>query len=128
MIFSLKYRIALVIFVLELLMVSLVLWQTQSNSFKSIKAQIKEQHAITIFLLKDVSRFALINDDYGDLQIYFENLKNNPYAIEIAVSNHKEMIVASSNPLHIGIPTSKLPLLKNQHSHSVKLENRAVLD
>jgi hypothetical protein len=80
---SLKYRIALVIFVLEAIMVSLVLWQTQKVSLAAQSRQMAATEQVMMNMLADLSRYALITSEYGELQPYVAKLQKDPRVVNI---------------------------------------------
>ena len=94
---SLKYRIALTIFVLEVIMVSLVLWKTQTSYYDAVKNMHFEQESVFLNVLSDFSSKALTMTEYGDLQHFIDELVINKHVMEISVSNAGNRVVASTN-------------------------------
>jgi signal transduction histidine kinase len=94
---SLKYRIALTIFVLEVIMVSLVLWKTQTSYYDAVKNMHFEQENVFLNVLSDFSRKALAMAEYADLQHFIDELVMNKHVMEISVSNDDNRVVASTN-------------------------------
>ena len=62
---SLKYRIAATIFALEIVLFGSVLWMTLGHSMSSIHGQIASTESVTLQLLGDLSRSALLTDEYA---------------------------------------------------------------
>jgi signal transduction histidine kinase/ActR/RegA family two-component response regulator len=94
---SLKYRIALTIFVLEVIMVSLVLWKTQTSYYDAVKNMHFEQENVFLNVLSDFSSKALTMAEYGDLQHFINELVMNQHVMEISVSNDDNRVVASTD-------------------------------
>lgn len=99
---SLKYRIALIIFILEAVMMTVVLKQTLSQSYQTSKEQINSNQAAIINLVSGISQTALITDEYAELQPYIQHLLANTSARHILLTNSENIIVASSQPDEIG--------------------------
>jgi hypothetical protein len=57
---SLKYRIATTIFALEVIVIGTVLWITLGHSMRAVRDQIARTEAVTLQLLADLSRAALL--------------------------------------------------------------------
>jgi PAS domain S-box-containing protein len=105
---SLKYRIALTIFVLEAVMVTLVLWKTQTAAFDTIKSTIYEEERVFMNVLGDLSRKALITSEYGDLQTYFDEIINDPHFEQIVLSDFRGRVVASTDTWLLGQESPQL--------------------
>ena len=67
---SLKYRIALVIFILEALMMGVVFSVTLARSDQINLQQLEVNEGIITSLLGDLSRAALFTGDFSELQPY----------------------------------------------------------
>ena len=96
---SLKYKIALVIFLLEVIMVTMVLWDTLRHSLASTEKQIAAAEQVTLDIVSDISRVALLNEDYDRIQGYIESLPDNPGVLRARLVDERNVIVAS-NSLH----------------------------
>jgi PAS domain S-box-containing protein len=105
---SLKYRIALVIFVLEGIMMTTVLWQTLGLSLDSAEEQQKLTHDMLLELVGDLSRTALLTTEYADLQLHLEQVQKEPTVERVMVVNADNRIVASAPASAIGKPFPKL--------------------
>lgn len=71
---SLKYRIALVIFLLEIVMVAMILQQTLTVSMENSRRQEVGKEKATLNLLSTLSRVALLIEEYGELQSYMDQV------------------------------------------------------
>ena len=61
---SLKYRIAITIFLLEAVMLSAVLWQTLSHAVDNSRRQVAITERNAVQLAGEISRIALFTDEY----------------------------------------------------------------
>ena len=99
---SLKYRIAVTIFVLEAVMVGVVLWQTTSLSIQAALEQQVVHEEVTLNPLADMSRLALMTDEFADVQTYFERIADNKDVIHIMLSDRRDRVVASTKLEDVG--------------------------
>ena len=105
---SLKYRIALVIFLLEAIMVSMVLWQTLSISSRSAHELHVANENVLLDLIQEVASTALLTEEYTDLQLYLAKLVQQPTVERILVSDISQRVIASSQPADIGKPEPEM--------------------
>jgi PAS domain S-box-containing protein len=107
---SLKYRIAIVIFLLEAVMMSVVLWQTLALS----RSAAVEFHAATedvlLGLMQEIATGALLTEEYSDLQLYVAKASLQPSVRRIFVADTHGKVVAASNATAIG---SLMPVMEN---------------
>ena len=62
---SLKYRIAMTICALQVVLIGVVLWMTLSHSMEGMRQQITDSELVT---LRDLSRNALLTEEFAKLQ------------------------------------------------------------
>ncbi len=105
---SLKYRIAATIFVLEAAMMALVLWQTLSLSFDAIRGQQAAHEEVTLNPLTNMTRVALMTEEYADLQPYIEDIPKDKGVVYVLLGNADKIVVASSNTADVGRPLPPL--------------------
>lgn len=105
---SLKYRIAIAIFLMESVMVGVMLWTTLSNSFHASDSKQKAHDEAVIRPLMELGRIALLNDEYSDLQTYISFVPKTDGALHVILTNADNTIVASSDIFELGKPQSKL--------------------
>jgi methyl-accepting chemotaxis protein len=105
---SLKYRIAATIFALEVLVIGTVLWITLGHSMRTVREQIARTEGVTLQLLADLSRAALLTDEFTDLQTFIEGATRDPRVITIVVSSAEGHVVAGTEPELIGGPFPEL--------------------
>jgi len=110
---SLKYRIALVIFLLEAIMMTAVLWNTTDEALDAANKHQQANHKVILTLLSELSRTALLTEEYSDLQLYFEQIQDQPDIKNITLTDSNNHIVVSSNIDQIG---QTLPNLNNSES------------
>lgn len=99
---SLKYRIAVVIFLLEGVMMTFVLGLTLSRSLEVNTQQLEVNELVLVDLLGNLSRIALFTGEYDDLQPYLEQVIADPHIRNVVVKNRDGRVVASSDVRQIG--------------------------
>ena len=107
---SLKFRITMIILLLEALMLAAVLGVTLSVSLKENTKQWEIKEQVMMSLLGDLSRIALLTGEYDDLQPYVEEAVSDPHIDSILVANSNGRIVVSNEFIMIG---RIMPDLKN---------------
>lgn len=130
---SLKYRIAVVIFLLEAAMMSIVFYTTVSRSQEINERQLEVNERVILDLIGDLSRFALFTLEYDDLQTYIEKIAEDPHVVKVLIIDRNDRVTASSNVSDIGLSTPELNntsyeywLLKEVRNASGVLGNVAV--
>ena len=108
---SLKYRIAVIIFVLEALMMTVVLWQTLGHSLQKNSEQISAHEITVLSIIGSLGRNALLTEEYAELQPYLKNLLKDPHIVRALLATENGRIVASSRQEDIG---KNIPLLQDQ--------------
>lgn len=107
---SLKYRIAVVIFLLEAIMMSVVFYTTIERSQQVNQKQVTTNDSIIVDLIVNLSRFALFTYEFDDLQTYVEKLIEDPHVVNVLVVDRSKVIAVSGNIKDVG---STLPELNN---------------
>ena len=102
--FSLKYRIAAIIFVLEAFMMAAVLSMTLTHSLEDNKQQLNVNEQVLMNLLGDLSRIALLTAEYDELQPYIESVVADPNVVNVYLTDTKSRIVVSNKVEDIGNP------------------------
>jgi diguanylate cyclase (GGDEF)-like protein len=105
---SLKYRIAVVIFLLEAAMMSIVFYTTVSRSQEINEKQLEVNERVILDLIGDLSRFALFTFEYDDLQTYIEKIAEDPHVVKVLIIDRNQRVAASSNVSDIGSSTPEL--------------------
>ncbi len=112
---SLKYRIAAAIFVLEALVIAALLWVTLSYAQAKVRAQIASSEQTVLQLLADLSRSALLTEDYAELESFIAETIRDPRVADVAiVDRHGRVVVATQHHL-VGKPLGGLS--EDQHHH-----------
>lgn len=106
----LRFRIALAIFVVEAVVLSLVLWYTVDRSFDSSRQQLAVTENVVLGLLEQQGRFALLTAEYANLQPHIERADDDPHITRIVLADDSGQVVAGSRPSDVGKP---LPTLHN---------------
>ncbi len=105
---SLKYRIAVVIFLLEAVMMSIVFYTTVSRSQEINEKQLEINERVILDLLGDLSRLALFTFEYDNLQAYIEKIAEDPHVVKVLIIDRNRRVVASSNVNDIGVSAPEL--------------------
>ena len=99
---SLKYRIALIIFILEAIMMLVVLQQSLGQSYEATSEQIKNNQTAILELVAGISQQALITEEYAELQPYINQIIKQTDARHFILSDHSRTIVATNIAEDIG--------------------------
>ncbi len=122
---SLRFRIAVVIFVLEAMMMTVVLWKTLSHAVDSSERHIKATEQVALDIVSNIGRVALLNEDFDRIQGYIEALAKNPNILKAMLVDERNIIVASSAFSDLG---GELPELHDSgafHWGTIELDNPA---
>ncbi|MGH6885958.1 MAG: hypothetical protein ACREGK_07780, partial [Geminicoccales bacterium] len=99
---SLKYRIAATIFGLETVLIAIVLWMTLGHSMTSVREQLASSEEVTLSLVGDLSRSALLTDEFAELQIFVERTKQDPRIRTVVIGDAAGRVVVATDPALIG--------------------------
>jgi hypothetical protein len=122
---SLKYRIAATIFALEIALIGSVLWMTLGHSMSSIHEQIASTEAVTLQLLGDLSRSALLTDEYANLQTFIEGTKRDPRVQSVIIGDVRGRVVAATDVGLIGLPLPELTDREHRYWRRAEVRGRA---
>ena len=120
---SLKYRIAVVIFLLEAVMMAFVFSTTVSRSQAINKQQFTINENVILALLSDLSRFALFTLEYEDLQLYIEKITEDPHVIKLLIVERNNQIAVSSNVQDVGQEIPALIDTENDYWRTIAVTN-----
>lgn len=120
---SLKYRIALIIFLLEAVMMVVVLQQSLGQSYEASSIQIKNNQTAVLELLAGISQQALITEEYAELQPYIKHTLSKTEAKHFILTDHTNTIVASSIHNEIGSQLIESQLEKSSYDWQLKKIN-----
>lgn len=124
---SLRYRIALTVFLLETIMVLLVLWQTLAFSRQQVEQQIDASEQVIMDLFGSLGRVALFSVEFDELQGYIDKARSDPKILAILLANDRGQVVASDNMAMLG---QSLPEANNtpaRHWRVSQLDNLGLL-
>lgn len=100
--FSLKYKIAVTIFVLEAIMMSVVLWATLSYAHHNTRDLIDSAEGLTLEIIGKTARVALFTEEFDLVQPLIEALPGQPNILRAVLLDHRGIIVASDDLLELG--------------------------
>jgi len=99
---SLRYRIALVIFLLEVCMLASILSVTLYQSQKTASEFNAASQKASMDLLANLSIAALLTSEYSDFQVYIQDIQKQPLLERIVLANIKGRVVAGSQVTDVG--------------------------
>jgi len=100
--FSLKYRIALTIFLLEAVMMGFVLWGTLDYSLDKERERLAATEEALLNTIGGIWRIALLTEEYAELPPYFEGVLADPHVVRVLLADAQYRIVASTRPTDMG--------------------------
>jgi len=99
---SLKYRIAVIIFALEAIMMTMVLSLTLDSYFDANTELSSKNEVVLTNILSDLGRIALFNAEYDEFQPYVEEIVTNPIVEKVMLLDHDNRVVVSSDVTDVG--------------------------
>jgi PAS domain S-box-containing protein len=99
---SLRYRIALVIFVLEACMLAAVLGVSLSQSRATATEFNSASQNASLDLLSNLSVTALLTSEYSDYQLYIDDMRKQPSIVRIVLADPQLRVVAGSRVADVG--------------------------
>lgn len=99
---SLKYRIALVTFLFQLLVLSLQLWHSFNESRDADLNQLITREEVFLEMLSEMGRRALLTDKPEDFQQFITPFIRNSHLKRIMLLDQSGRVLASSNPQDLG--------------------------
>ena len=100
--FSLKYRIALIIFVLEAVMMTTVLWATFDHLEDAAREQFASSERAILEIVSGISHIAIRTGEYAELQHHLENLLEDTRIEQVMLVDARGIVVAGTKPELIG--------------------------
>jgi diguanylate cyclase (GGDEF)-like protein/PAS domain S-box-containing protein len=122
---SLRYRIAATIFALEIVLTGAMLWTTLGHSLHTIREQVGSTEAVTLQLVGDLSRAALLTDEFSDLQTFIEATRRDPHVEEVILGDVRGQVVAATDLSLIGTSFPELAESEHHHWRQAKIGGRA---
>ena len=108
---SFKYRIAVTIFALEAILIAVVLWGTLRYAMDHVRQQAARTDEVTIRLLNDLSRTALLTDEYAELQAFIEGDHKDPRIRAVIIADAADRVIAASD---VGLVGSSRPATQDR--------------
>lgn len=105
---SLRYRIALVIFLLEACMLASVLGVILTQSRQTANDFDAASQKASIDLLSNLSVTALLTSEYSDYQLYIQDVRKQPSLQRIVLADQGGRIVAGSRVTDVGHNMSEM--------------------
>lgn len=99
---SLRIRIALAVAILGSLLVGVVLWTTLANSTKGVREQLRASEQAMMDLVADLSREALLTEEFGNLQAYVSRASRHPRLRAIVVADSQNRVVVATDMALVG--------------------------
>lgn len=99
---SLRYRIALVIFLLEACMLGGVLTVSLRQAHQTAADFNNASQKASLDLLSNLSITALLTSEYSDYQLYIDDVKKQPSIERIVLADSDQRVVASTHVTDVG--------------------------
>ena len=122
---SLRYRIAATIFALEIVLTGAMLWTTLGHSMRSIREQVGSTEAVTLQLVGDLSRSALLTDEFADLQTFIEATRRDPRVEGVVLGDVQGRVVAATDLGLIGARFPELSAGEHHYWRQTEIRGRA---
>jgi diguanylate cyclase (GGDEF)-like protein/PAS domain S-box-containing protein len=94
----LRYRIAATIIIVQILLVGALVWITMSHARQVVATQIAASDRVLTQLISDLSRVALLTEDYADVQTFVGTALRDPRITTVLVADVRDRIVISTRP------------------------------
>lgn len=116
--FSLRYRIAATIFILEAIMMGFVLWNTLGLSLESTKTHLTDYENALLGVVSEAGRTALLVEEFSDFQPYLEKTRDDPRVETALLLDASGRIMASTNVKLVG---QAMPAINTHGEHVWRL-------
>lgn len=104
--YSLKYRIALIVFVLELILLTSVLGVTLNYIETRASDDMLDRRTVFFNLVKGLTQDSLFAGEYEDLQTFIDKISRDKEIIDIIVVNDRGTVVANNDLEQVGTKIS----------------------
>ena len=101
---SLKYQIAFIVFLLQIILFGVLFWKTSDMMRISNEKQLEMKTKSVLLWVDEASRAALIDGEFDDLQSYVSNLTKDPMVVQVRIADRKNRIVVSTKQAEVGTP------------------------
>ncbi len=99
---SLRARIAVTIFALEMALIAVVLYITLTHSMEGVKRQIGSSQQVTMDLLGDLSKAALITEEFDELQAFIDGTGRDPNIRTVMIGDVEGRVIAATDGELVG--------------------------
>ena len=99
---SLRSRIAVTISLLEIALMAAVLTITLNHSMEGVESQISSSQKVTIDLLGDLSKAALITEEFDELQTFINGTERDPNIQTVMIGDVDGRVIAATNKSVLG--------------------------
>ena len=124
---SLRYRIAATVFVLEAIMLFWVLSTTLNYLEQRAHEETVQRHQVISDLLLELTRNAMLAEEYDDLQLYVERLSQSADVVSISVVNQRNILVVHSDFNRVGSAPSWQSVDEKRRLMELPINNRGRL-
>lgn len=121
---SLRYRIALVIFLLEACLLAAILSVTLQQTRNTANDFNAANHQASMELLSNLSIAALLTSEYSDFQVYIQDIQKQPTLKRIILANTNGRVVAGSFVGDVGRTLNEINL-KTEEGWKIQPVNSA---
>ncbi|MEM8951316.1 MAG: PAS-domain containing protein, partial [Pseudomonadota bacterium] len=108
---SLRARIAVTISVLEMVLLAAVLYITLTHSMEGVDQQIDSSQQVTMDLLGDLSKAALITEEFDELQAFIDGTERDPNIRTVIIGDVEERVIAATDNGMVG---DIMPVLEDE--------------
>ena len=108
---SLRARIAVTISLLELVLIAAVLYITLTHSMEGVEEQIESSQQVTMDLLGDLSKAALITEEFGELQAFIDGTERDPNIRTVMIGDVEDRVIAATDSAKLG---AIMPVLEDK--------------
>lgn len=122
---SLKYKISIVVFVLQVCIVSPLLWFTFTAYRDADLKKLQTREDTFLALSSKIARTALLVDDSADFQLFISFFATTYHIKQIMLANQSGIVVASTDPANIGLPLPRLQQETKSVWKSAEISNAA---
>ncbi|MEM7042713.1 MAG: HAMP domain-containing protein, partial [Pseudomonadota bacterium] len=108
---SLRARIAVSISLLEMALIAAVLYITLNHSMEGVEEQISNSQQVTMDLLGDLSKAALITEEFDELQAFLSGTERDPNIRTVMIGDVEGRVIAATESDMLG---QMLPALEDR--------------
>ena len=122
---SLKYLISTVVFMLQVCIITPLLWFTFTAYRDADLKQLQTREDTFLALSTQIARKALLVEDAADFQLFITSFATAYHIKQIMLTDQSGIVVASTEPTNIGLPMPRLQQEKKSVWKSTDISNAA---